>query len=937
MKKLYLIDGMSLVFRAYHAMFRSNLTSPEGMPSGAVFGFINILTNMLEKENPDRIAVVFDRHEPTFRHEMYEAYKANRDEFPEDLGPQLALIKEMLDHLNIPRLEKPGYEADDLIGTLSNRASQKGWEVYCLTSDKDFYQLVNDHVKIYKPRTKGEFEIIGYEGVKEKFGVKPPQVIDVLALIGDASDNVPGVKGIGEKTAIPLIQEYGSLEALYDNLDKVTKKAVKTKLENNRDSAFLSKKLVTIITDIELDIDYEDCVWQEPSYEKLDELFAKLGFKQMREKWRGKAGEQIKFQLDIDDDLIARSASAAKINTIDDIEKSYRLIKSEQELELMIDKLSGYDFFALDIETSSLDRDRCALTGISFSAEEGYAYYVPVYNDEVLSKLDGDGLFDVQLNPKKWELSLPAGMVLDKLKPILENKNIGKCGQNIKYDVYILRRFGVKVSPVIFDSMIASYVINPDEKHSMDALAQKWMNYKPIPISSLIGEKKSMQKSMEDIDPAVISDYACEDADVALKLRNVLDKALREEKLDKLAYEVEFPMIEVLNEMESRGVEIDTSALADISQRLALKAQEMTELIYKEAACEFNIDSPKQLGHILFEKMMIPSVKKTKTGFSTDVQVLTSLAETFPIANYILEYRQLVKLKSTYVDALPKLINPVTGRIHTTYNQTVASTGRLSSTDPNLQNIPIRSDAGKEIRRAFIPSEGRVMFSADYSQIELRIMAYICGDSHLINSFIEGHDIHSATASVLYDKPLEDVTQDMRRIAKTVNFGIMYGLGSFGLSQRLGLGRKESQEIIDNYFAKYPGIRKYIDLTIEECRKKGYAETIMGRRRYFPDINHKNRNLRNAAERGAINMPIQGTASDMMKIAMINIHREMKNRKFRSDMILQVHDELVFDVLPEELDDLKKLVISNMESALPLGKVPVIADTGTGKNWFEAH
>jgi DNA polymerase-1 len=934
MKRLYLIDGMSLVFRAYHAMQRSGLKNKNGDPTYAVFGFTNLITSFIEKFDPKHVAVVFDRSEPTFRHEMFEEYKANRDEFPEELIPQLKKIKELLDLINIPRIEKAGLEADDIIGTLSKEASKEKWEVFCVTSDKDFYQLVDDNIKILKPGLKGEdFSIIDYDGVKDKFGVMPDGVIDVQALWGDSVDNIPGVKGIGEKTAIPLIQEFGSIENLYENLDKIEKKSVRTKLENNKENAILSKKLVTIKIDAELYECIDDCEFGDPKYDDLDKFFAEQNFSTLRRKWRERAaiagiGEKLSEVKDHE--------------TIEDVKKDYQFIDTKTKLNDLVKKIEKAEILSFDLETDSLDRDNCRIIGFAFAIKEGEAFYIPTDgltgDDEGTSK--NKTLFDDDSDKiKVWQSMLPFNDVLDKLKLVLQNKDIKKIGQNIKFDTYILNRFGVEVSPLYFDSMVASYVIDPDQKHNMDELSKKWLNYAPVPISSLIGEKKSKQISMREVDPKTISDYACEDADIALKLMKKLnDEIIEDDKLKKLAYEIEFPMIEVLTRMEAAGVAIDKDALNELSEKITGEAEDLTKKIYYEAGIEFNIDSPKQLGHILFEKLNIPPVKKTKTGYSTDVQVLTQLAETHPIASYILDYRSLVKLKSTYIDALPKLINPKSGRIHTTYNQTVASTGRLSSTDPNLQNIPIRTELGKEVRRAFIPQDNdNIILSADYSQIELRIMAYICGDEKMIKGFEEGVDIHAATASVLFDKKLDEVDQDDRRIAKTVNFGIMYGLGSYGLSQRIGIGRKEAKEIIDNYFEKYPGIKKYMDMTIESCREKGYAETLCGRRRYFKDINSGNHNLRTAAERGAINMPIQGTASDMMKIAMIKIDEDMRKAGLKSRMMLQVHDELVFEVHPNELDDLKDIVVQDMQDALHLGDVPVEVDTGTGSNWFEAH
>lgn len=938
---LYLLDGMSIVFRAYHAMSASGLKNKSGEPTGAVFAFANIITSLLDKYKPENIAVVFDRAEPTFRHEMYSLYKANRDEFPEELIPQLARIKELLDLINIPRIEKARFEADDIIGTLAKQAASEGKRAVCMTSDKDYYQLVEGNIALLKPGRKGEdFEWVNTPEVIEKFGVMPSQVVDVLALIGDSSDNVPGVKGIGEKTAIPLIQQYGNIETLYDNIDKIERALVKTKLETSKEMAYLSKTLVTIDINVPLDIKYDECKLGEPDYDGLDNFFENMGFSTIRAKWRTKANNNQESNVLSTTDESISTEKVGNISVISDLRKHYEMVTSIERLEKVIDELSDQEVLSFDLETSSLDRNNCEIVGLALSSVENRAFYIPVEYANKSKNNDSGSLFDFaeKEDENKWVESLDVDLVLEKLKPLLENPKIGKIGQNAKFDMYILKLHGVDVEPLVFDTMVASYVIDPDQKHGMDALAEKYLNYKPISITSLIGEKKSEQKSMRDLPPSNITDYACEDADITLKLKNRLANIVHSENLVKLAYDIEFPLVKVLTDMELNGVAIDTIALKDISTIIKTEVKRLQDLIYKEADEIFNIDSPKQLGEILFEKMMIPSAKKNKTGFSTDVQVLTDLSSDYPIAEYVLEYRGLAKLQSTYVEALPKLINPKTGRIHTTYNQTIASTGRLSSTDPNLQNIPIRTDLGKQIRRAFVPQhKDYLIFAADYSQIELRIMAYICQDEHLINSFKLGHDIHSATAAILNDIDIAEVNQDMRRIAKTVNFGIMYGLGTFGLAQRLKIPRGMAKEIITNYFDKYPGIRKYMDITIEAARSKGYAETLCGRRRYFENIDSRNANLRTAAERGAINMPIQGTASDMLKIAMLDIHKAMKRNNMKSKMMLQVHDELVFEAHVDELDDLKNLVISLMSSALPLGEVPVLVETGTGKNWFEAH
>ncbi len=955
MPKLYLIDGMSVVFRAYHAMLRSGLKSPEGEPTGAVFGFVNILSSLLDKEKPEKIAVVFDTDHPTFRHEMYPEYKANRDAFPEDLVPQLEKIKQFIDLINMSQVEKPGYEADDVIGTLSKKASDGGWEVICITSDKDYYQLVNDKVTLMKPGRKGnDFEIVDVIAVEEKFGVGPDKVIEILALKGDASDNVPGVKGIGDKTAAPLIKEYNTIENLYDNLENIEKASVKNKLDGNKELAVLSKKLVTIDIDVPLDITFDKLEYKTPDYKTLDNFFESLGFNTLRAKWRIKGiNEGIKY-LDETDDKSAENEikEFSNYKTIENVDHEYIFVDTKAKFDKMLEYIKTKDLISFDLETGSLNVNNTDIVGIALSVDEFKGYYIPVYDPfdteeeeedepEEIQSLFGSGKKKNSNTPEKikWQSDLPLKWVVEKLKPLMEDPKIGKCGQNCKFDAAILKRKGMNVTPIVFDSMIASYILDPDQKHNLDILSQRWLNYTPVSIKTLIGEKKSKQISMREINPKDIKDYAAEDSDVALQLRNKLYPELKKDKkLYDLAVNIEFPVVEVLTDMEYNGVAIDKDALKQISEKIEGEAKASEKKIFDFAGEEFNIDSPKQLGEILFEKLQLPVAKKTKTGYSTDVEVLTKLAENYPIATHILDYRSLVKLKSTYVDSLPKLINPKTGRIHTSYNQTVASTGRLSSTDPNLQNIPIRSKLGKEIRKAFVAgSKNNVIFAADYSQVELRIMAHICGDENMINGFKKGLDIHAATAAVLYDKSLDEVNDDMRRIAKTVNFGIMYGLGPYGLSQRLNIPRQQSKEIIENYFEKYKGIKKYIDMTIESCREKGYSETLMGRRRYFPDINSNNHNLRTGAERGAINMPIQGTAADMMKIAMVSIHKEMKKLNMKSLMTVQVHDELIFDTDKSELLELKQLVKEHMENALPLGEVPVVVDTGEGDNWFEAH
>ncbi len=931
MSNLYLVDGMSLVFRAYHALFASKLTNDKGEPTSALFGFVNLLSSILEKEKPENILIVFDTEQKTFRHLMYPAYKANRAEFPEELAPQLVKIKKFISLIGLEQMESPGYEADDVIGTLAKRASEQNWKAFCITSDKDYYQLVDDNICLLKPGKRAEqFEKICYEEVKEKFGVLPEQVIDVLALIGDTSDNVPGVKGIGEKTAIPLIQNYHSLEGLYEHIEEIDKLSVKSKLIADKANAFFAKKLVTIDTNVPIDRDITEFCIKAPSYKELDEFFSEQGFNQIRERWRKKAPQ---------DALLDFQEVLPQIKTINDHKLRYLLV-TDETLDETIEYLMQFDTLSFDLETDSLDTNTCEIVGVALSVKEDEAFYIPVAheNDNFIEE-SVDSLFAVNIPKEESQAkAINYRRVIDAIKPLLENPKIGKCGQNIKFDSYIVNRMGINPSPIVFDTMVADYLINPDEKHNLDALSERWLNYKPIPISKLIGEKKSTQITMREVDIDVACKYACEDADLALKLKNVLSKELDKAGMTNLAYKMEFPLIEVLTQMELTGVKIDLELLKEISKKLTIEIDIFRKQIWDLAGEEFNIDSPKQLGAILFDKLQIAVGRKTKTGFSTDAQVLSELALEYPIADLILNYRQLVKLKSTYVDALPQLADKKANKLHTTYNQTVASTGRLSSTDPNLQNIPIRTEIGQQIRKAFIPSSAdNIIISADYSQIELRVMAHICGDENLINAFINKQDIHSATASVLFGVDLGDVDSNMRRTAKTVNFGILYGLGSFGLSQRLRIPRKEASDIIYNYFQKYPSIKNYMNNTIEDTRKKGYCETLCGRRRYFPDINHKNANLRAAAERAAINMPIQGTASDMIKIAMLRVSRLLEEEKFQTRMILQVHDELVFDGPGTEYEEIKPKIENEMINALPLGNVPILVEIGKGNNWLESH
>lgn len=938
MEKLYLIDGMSLVFRAYHAMVNSNLKSHTGELTYAVYGFINIMHSIIKSENPKNLVVAFDTSAPTFRHELYDEYKANRAEFPEPLVPQLLRIKQFLSLAGIPQIEYCGFEADDIIGSIAKQC--RDYEIICVTEDKDYYQLVDDRITLLKlSRTPGrEFIKVDLEEVERKFGGRPEQVRDVLSLIGDSSDNIPGVKGIGDKTAIPLIQKYGSLDNLYAHIDEIAPAGVKNKLIAGKDDAYKAMELVTIKTDMEIP-SFKMHI-ELPDSQALYDFFTQLNFNQFKVKWLKDLNIYENNTNSAEDtDNIELNQTDESISHFDKSKVKYTLINEIGELIKLIPTLERSKLISVDTETSSLDKMSSKLAGISLSVNEDEAFYIAVEDENSDLPLHQADLFATGDEQKDDFRKIPVADAVKILKPVLENADIQKSGQNIKFDAIILKRYGVTVSPIAFDTMVAGHIIDPDSSLDLDSLSLRYLNYQPIKIEEIIGVKKPKlkQKSMTEIDPEHIRDYACEDADIAFKLKNKLEKIVNKNNQSDLAREIEFPLIEVLVDMEYTGVKIDDKSLGEISEVITKEIDRLKESIFSEAGEQFNIDSPKQLGEILFNVMMIPPVKKTKTGYSTDVETLNILRYTYPIADYLLNYRQLNKLKTTYIDTLPLMINPDTGRLHTNYNQNGTNTGRLSSNEPNLQNIPIKSEIGKEIRKAFIGEAGNLIVSADYSQIELRIMAYFTKDKNLTEAFQTGQDIHSATASILNGIPIEEITQDHRRIAKTVNFGIMYGLGAFGLSQRLGLSRTEGSEIIKNYFEKYPGIKKYMDDTIKSVREKGYAETVSGRRRYFPDIDNPNNNIKTGAERAAINMPIQGTASDMIKIAMIRIYNAIREKELKAKMIMQVHDELVFECPPNELQELKALVKHNMEAALPLGDVPVIVEVGSGSNWLEAH
>ncbi len=917
-KRFVIIDAMALAYKAYFAFINRPLTTTSGEPISAVFGFLNQLFKIIEDTKPDYLAVAFDSKEKTFRHEMYEKYKSSRSEMPEDMIPQIHRIKEIVGAFNFPLYIAPGYEADDLIGTAVKKAEALGLEAFAVTPDKDYIQLITDNIKVVKPgKSNDEINIIDTSKVLEEYGFSPIQMIDYLALVGDSSDDIPGVAGIGPKSALPLITEFGTVENIYENLDSISKKGIKTKLENSKDNALLSKKLATIVTDAPLEFNIESTKFESPDTTKLYSIFAALEFKtfisKSRKMFNGENAPDPEFE-------------AEEISTFDKTKVRYHLVKDISGAQSLSKLLSKQSIFIFDTETDSLDVMHANLAGASFAIKPSEAYFVPIDPN-----VHGNDLFAKQLDNR---ISLTDFKNI--FSEVFQDASIKKVCQNGKFDIAVLRTNGINVKSFYFDTMLASYVLDPDQKHGMDPLSQKYLNYQPIPISEIIGSKKDPTKIF-DADLQQLSDYACEDADITFHLYSILQKELKKNNLTKLAYDVEFPLVEVLEEMERNGVKVDKNALASFSNYLTTVLGELTSKIHKEAGDEFNINSTKQLQHILFEKLQLPSTKKTKTGYSTDAKALESLKGANPIIDDLLEYRQISKLKSTYADALPKLINPDTGRLHTSFNQTIASTGRLSSTDPNLQNIPIRTELGKEIRKAFIPrNKDYIIFSADYSQIELRIMASICKDENLMNAFINGEDIHRSTAAHVFMVPQDEVTPDMRRKAKEVNFGILYGIGPFGLKSRLGITQTHAKEIIETYFSTFASVKNFIDSSVAIAKEKGYAETLLGRRRFLQNINSSNRVVRQFEERVAVNMPIQGTAADMIKIAMINVHEELQKRECRTKMILQVHDELIFDAHKDEIDELAPEIIEIMENAMKLN-VPLKVDTGIGANWLEAH
>jgi len=915
-KTFVIVDAMAMAYRAYFAFINRPLTTSKGEPTSAIYGFVNQLLKVLEDHKPDYMAVATDSKEKTFRHERYKEYKATRDEMPDDMFPQIGRIKEIVELMNIPLYIKPGYEADDIIGTAVKLAEEKGMISYAVTPDKDYMQLVTDKVTIAKPG-RGSDDVVFFDVKKvlEEYGFEPKQMIDYLALIGDSSDNIPGVKGIGPKTALPLIQQFGSIENIYKNIDKVDKPGTKKKLEENKENAFLSKELATILCTVPMEFDFVKAKFEKPDFDKLRDLFIELEFKTLFNRLL-KVYNQGSGEKEITQDEISDAKKFDKVNS------KYQLITSKKDAEKLAEKLSKSSLFAFDTETDSLDPFTLNIVGASFSTKSGEGYFVAIDTE------------NKNFSDSKKRLS--AKNFTGIFKKVFENKKIKKVCQNGKYDISVLRGLGIKVENFHFDTMIASYIIDPDQKHGMDDLSEKYLNYKPIPLSDLIGEKKDPSKIFE-VDLDKISDYAAEDADITFQLFEILEKEIKKEKLERVAYEVDFPLVPVLEDMEYEGVKIDTNSLEIFSKDLQKLIIQYTKKIHKTAGEEFNISSPKQLQVILFEKLGLSSGRKTKTGFSTDARALENLRGEHEIIDIILDYRQVTKLKSTYADALPNLVHSKTGRVHTDFNQTVAATGRLSSLNPNLQNIPIRTDLGKEIRKAFVPRDtDYVLLSADYSQIELRLLADICKDKALMEAFKNGEDIHRSTAALVFMVDPKDVTPDMRRKAKEVNFGILYGIGPFGLKTRLGISQAHAKDIIETYFGTFKNVKKYMNDSVKKAQEKGYAETLLGRRRFLRNINSSNRVVRQFEERVAINMPIQGTAADMIKIAMIDIYKELEKRKAKTKMVLQVHDELLFDAHKDEVEELRPIIKKYMEIAIPLD-VPIQVDTGAGENWLDAH
>ncbi len=951
MKKLFLIDAYAIIYRSYYAFIRNPRFNSKGLNTSAIFGFVNTLEDVLKREKPTHIAVAFDPKGKTFRHEAYELYKAQREATPEDIRLAVPIIKNLIKAYNIPALEVPGYEADDVIGTMAKLAEKEGFEVFMLTPDKDYGQLVSDHIFMYRPKHTGGFEIMGPDEVKAKYELDShDQVIDLLGLMGDASDNIPGCPGVGEKTAVKLLKEFGSIDTLLSRTEEL-KGALKTKIEENKEQIIFSRFLATIKIDVPITFDEKSLELEPRNETELRALFDELEFRTMSAKLGNnpftslppdqpvptiktvsKPKPKQHGQMSMFDDVESEENEAEEtesnevdvqvpdenftgLRSIRDTLHNYILVDNKIKRSDLISKLFMQKSFCFDTETTGLDMFTSDLVGLSFSYSMGVAYYVSLPVDKT-----------------------EATQVLHEFKAVFENNQIEKIGQNIKFDLLMLQQYGIALKGKLFDTMIAHYLVQPELRHGMDYLAEIYLNYRTIHFEDLVGGKGKNQDDIRSVDIKKLCDYAAEDADVTFRLKLILEKELKENGLENLFYEIEMPLMKVLAIMEHTGVRIDSEALRQSSEILTDELIKLEKEIHQMVGYEFNVSSPAQVGEILFDRLKLDDkAKKTKTGqYSTSEDILEKLQSKHPIIGKILDYRGLKKLLSTYIDALPLLINPVTGKVHTSYNQTVAVTGRLSSTNPNLQNIPIRDAQGKEIRKAFIPDDNCLFFSADYSQIELRIMAHLSGDKNMMDAFISGNDIHAATAAKIYKVPLDEVTSDMRRKAKTANFGIIYGISTFGLSDRLGIPRAEAKELIDGYFSTYPDVKKYMDTSIQRAKEMGYVETLLGRKRFLPDINSQNSIVRGFAERNAINAPIQGTAADIIKIAMVRIQNRLEKEKLEAKMTMQVHDELNFTVPKPEIKLLEKVVIEEMENAIKL-QVPLIADCGVGTNWLEAH
>ncbi len=936
-KKLFLLDGMALIYRAHFALSKNPRFTSTGINTSAVMGFTNTLLELLKKEKPTHMAVVFDTNAPTERHTDFEAYKAHREAMPEDLSAAIPYVFKLIEGFNIPVITKDGYEADDIIGTLAKEAEQKGFQVFCMTPDKDFAQLVSENIFIYKPARMGnDMEILGVKEVLAKWEIeRVDQVIDILGLWGDAVDNIPGIPGIGEKTAKALVKQYGSMENIFAHSHELKGK-MRENIENFKEQGLISKKLATIILNVPIEFDEKSLEVEAPDKNALEPLFAELEFRTIGKRVFGEGfsvnesktvnvsvqkdlfGNEIEVQVTKEAIVVQPSLFDTPIDAknIENTPHDYQLIDTAEKRATLIDLLLQQKRISFDTETTGMDANLVDLVGLSFSIEPGKGYYIPT--------------------PQNKEETLA---ILEEFRPVFESENIIKIGQNIKYDMLVLKWYGIELKGRLFDTMLAHYLIDPDTRHGMDVLSENYLGYTPISITSLIGPKGKNQLNMKDVPVAKVVDYAAEDADVTLQLANVFEPMLKERNADKLAAELENPLIYVLADMEKEGVRIDIDTLNNYSAQLQEEILKAELNVYEKTGLKFNLASPKQLGEVLFDHLKLdPKAKKTKTGqYQTGEDVLMALANKSDIVKDILDFRQMQKLKSTYVDALPLLVNPRTGRVHTSYNQAVAATGRLSSNNPNLQNIPIKTERGREVRKAFIPrDENHLLLSADYSQIELRIIAEISKEENMLDAFSKGLDIHAATAARVYGINIEEVTSTQRRNAKAVNFGIIYGQSAFGLSQSLNIPRKEAAEIIEQYFTQYPGIKNYMSDTMNFARENGYVETIMGRRRYLRDINSANMTVRGYAERNAINAPIQGSAADLIKVAMINIHKDMAAQKLQSKMTMQVHDELVFDVVKSEKEQVKEIITNRMKNAIKMS-VPIEIEIGEGTTWLEAH